>query len=514
MTVRPAGFLWPAATMVCLAMPVAGVPPLEPLPGTTACVSENPSGSCVDGKSLSGSIAVAVSPNGLSVYVAAPGADAVAVFARSLSTGQLTQLSGTEGCVSDSGSGGDCVNGRALSDVFDVVVSPDGANVYTAATIGGIAIFDRDRVTGELTQKAGTAGCINGSGSDSCTAGTQIGNAWSLAVSPDGRNLYSVSSLGIAVFDRDLASGALTQKAGAAACISETQIGCTVAVALLGAGGVALSPDGRDVYVAAGTSDAVAAFDRDLATGVLTQKAGIAACVSETGTGGACRDGVALDGASDVAVSGDGLTLYVAAQTSDAVVVLGRSRATGELTLKLGSANCVSETGTGGACADGVALDGVRSVAVSPDLRSVYAAAGTTGAIAVFDRFAAPGVTGGVLTQKPGRAGCVSFDETGGACLAFFPTVTAWGLAVSPDARNVYVTSFGNSIVSVLTRFVLAYDIDGNGELDALTDGLLLLRYLFGFSGAALVTGAVDTLDCTRCEAPEIEPYLEALAAP
>ena len=31
-------------------------------------------------------------------------------------------------------------------------------------------------------------------------------------------------------------------------------------------------------------------------------------------------------------------------------------------------------------------------------------------------------------------------------------------------------------------------DIDGNGEVDALTDGLLLLRYLFGLTGESLVS--------------------------
>lgn len=45
---------------------------------------------------------------------------------------------------------------------------------------------------------------------------------------------------------------------------------------------------------------------------------------------------------------------------------------------------------------------------------------------------------------------------------------------------------------------VLAYlqsltclDVDGNGKLDALTDGLLILRYLFGFVGDSLVQGAM-----------------------
>ncbi len=54
------------------------------------------------------------------------------------------------------------------------------------------------------------------------------------------------------------------------------------------------------------------------------------------------------------------------------------------------------------------------------------------------------------------------------------------------------------------------FDIDADGTLAALTDGLLALRYLFGFRGATLVSGAVG-LACTRCDAPAIEAYLASL---
>lgn len=53
-------------------------------------------------------------------------------------------------------------------------------------------------------------------------------------------------------------------------------------------------------------------------------------------------------------------------------------------------------------------------------------------------------------------------------------------------------------------------DVDGNGATDALTDGLLVLRFLFGFNGATLTTGAVGA-GCTRCDAAAIVPYLESL---
>ena len=56
----------------------------------------------------------------------------------------------------------------------------------------------------------------------------------------------------------------------------------------------------------------------------------------------------------------------------------------------------------------------------------------------------------------------------------------------------------------------LALDVDGNGTADALTDGLLILRYLFGLRGNTLIAGAVDPLGI-RKTAPDIEAYLATL---
>jgi hypothetical protein len=53
-------------------------------------------------------------------------------------------------------------------------------------------------------------------------------------------------------------------------------------------------------------------------------------------------------------------------------------------------------------------------------------------------------------------------------------------------------------------------DIDNDGETDALTDGMLLMRWTFGVRGQLLVQGAVDE-DCKRCNAASIENYLDGL---
>ena len=53
-------------------------------------------------------------------------------------------------------------------------------------------------------------------------------------------------------------------------------------------------------------------------------------------------------------------------------------------------------------------------------------------------------------------------------------------------------------------------DIDGNGQIDALTDGLLTLRYLFGLEGESLIAGVVAA-DATRKTAEDIEAHLQTL---
>jgi DNA-binding beta-propeller fold protein YncE len=123
-------------------------------------------------------------------------------------------------------------------------------------------------------------------------------------------------------------SGALTQLPGTAACVSEGGSDgiCAEGVALNAPVIVAVSPDGRNVYAATFGSSSVAVFARDRRTGALTQLPGTAACISEDGTGGACLDGVALEGTRTVALSRDGRNAYVTSFVSDAVAVFARDR--------------------------------------------------------------------------------------------------------------------------------------------------------------------------------------------
>lgn len=416
--------------------------------GVAGCVSDTGAGPCVDGTALDGATSVTVSPDGKSVYAAARDGDAVVVFDRA-ADGALTQKAGTAGCISDSGSGGACADGTALDSVYSVTISPDGRSVYATSELNAaVAVFDRD-ANGALTQKAGAAGCISDSGSGgACADGTALLAQLFVTVSPDGANVYAASfdSDAVAVFDR-APDGSLTQKAGTAGCISNSGSGgaCAHGQALNAPRSITVSADGASAYVASTNDDAVAVFDRDSATGALTQKAGAAGCISETGHAGLCADGTGLDGARSVTISPDGNDVYATGQLSDAVALFDRA-ADGALTQGAGTAGCVSETGSAGLCIDGRALDGAFWVTVSPDGRSVYVASTMSDAVAVFDRDG----TGG-LTQKAGAPGCVS--ETGAdGCADGTGLDTAIGVTVSPDNRSVYAASLESDAVAVFDR--------------------------------------------------------------
>lgn len=64
------------------------------------------------------------------------------------------------------------------------------------------------------------------------------------------------------------------------------------------------------------------------------------------------------------------------------------------------------------------------------------------------------------------------------------------------------------SVETYLNDNIAQFDIDGNGKTEPLTDGLLLLRYLFGFRGDSLINQTLAA-DATRKTASEVETYIE-----
>ncbi|MEA2218209.1 MAG: 6-phosphogluconolactonase [Solirubrobacteraceae bacterium] len=302
---------------------------------------------------------------------------------------------------------------------------------------------------GALAQKAAAAGCISAVMVSGCADGRGLVAASDVALSPDGRQAYTAAGGssgsgdggGVAIFDRDPATGALTQKPGTKGCISAAGGDCATATAVTRVGDVTVSPDGHNVYVVAGGSaeSSIAIFDRDGATGELTQKPGVAGCVSEDGTGGGCTDARAMQAPGRVAISPDGTSAYVSSGTpaspAGAVAVFDRDPATGALTQKDGTAGCVSEDGSGGTCEDGRGLARAISIAISPDGDSVYAVTYFNG-VAIFDR----DPDSGVLTQKAGQAGCITVYGSDD-CALRKGMLLAQAMTVSDDGASAYLAA-------------------------------------------------------------------------
>ena len=120
------------------------------------------------------------------------------------------------------------------------------------------------------------------------------------------------------------------------------------------------------------------------------------------------------------------------------------------------------------------------------------------------------------LSRFSCRSGCFSFDVdeslqaqplTDGLLiirhLFGFSGDSLTSGAVSGEAAR----DSSEAITGYLTDADSQLDIDGDGESKPLTDGLLLIRYLFGFSGDSLVSGAIGT-DATRDTADAVEAYI------
>jgi DNA-binding beta-propeller fold protein YncE len=368
---------------------------LKQLPGRRGCVHHQPAdprpGVCTRARALGGPAALAISPDGANLYVGAAGSDALSVFARNKRTGALRQLTGAAGCFSALPGGG-CAPGRGVREPTSVVVSPDGQRVYVAGRRfpSGVAIFARGR-DGSLTQAPGTAGCVSHAGGSDCAVARGLASPEEVAVTPDSRHVLVAGSRSNAVVVLHAGADGLSQADGAAGCIARGggSEGCGVGKALAGPVDLAISSDGRHVYVASSIADAVAILSRDRSTGVLTQSLDRTGCISQSGGGGLCRPGRGLDEVWGIALSPDGRNLYAVSSKVNILSAIARDRSTGRLSQLPGRFACFIRAG-GLGCPDGRGLTVAVAVTVSPDGRNVYVASEDTylGSLAIFRRLA------------------------------------------------------------------------------------------------------------------------------
>jgi sugar lactone lactonase YvrE len=161
---------------------------------------------------LQGAAGVAVSPNGKSVYVASYGSHSISHLFRDPASGRLA----LDGCLNNDGSQncGDLL-AAPLTGANAVAVSPDGLSVYvvSSSSNGTIAHFFRDDPGGQIYYD----GCLANDGSQGCVdlPGVPIHSAHAVAMSPDGRSVY-VTRTGAARSHTSSATDPLARSCGAA----------------------------------------------------------------------------------------------------------------------------------------------------------------------------------------------------------------------------------------------------------------------------------------------------------
>jgi DNA-binding beta-propeller fold protein YncE len=390
------------------------------------------------------------------------------------SEGSIEQLPGRLGCLAQGKASVKlCGKARGLKGAGPfmgsraIAISRDGRNVYVASgKSNAIAIFSRDRTTGALTQKRGKAGCVAARAAEGCALGIGLIAPNSIAVSPDGGNVYATArdSAAVLTFHRNRATGALRElPPSAAGCISGLPLpGCTPGRALKGPDVVVVSPGGKNVYVGDFFGNAVASFSRAQGSGALTQLAGTAGCIADATEG--CATGVELGSIEGLAVNRSGSAVYAAAAVSNAVDVLYRDRSTGALSQGTGKNGCATDAAVTG-CALGYELAGANAVAVSPKGAGVYATSLFSNSVTTF--LPTPGSVG--LSQPPGPEreveeelvpaaegtpspnGCTVFLRAPGCALGLALKAPE-GLAVSDDGTSLYVAAYSSGAIDVFDR--------------------------------------------------------------
>jgi hypothetical protein len=165
------------------------------------------------------------------------------------------------GCIANRGANGCKRAGhKSLGDASNLVVSPDGKNVYVASDYSNSVTWLARRADGGLRY----GGCFAYRGQRGCrtTVHDSLNAAWGIAVSPDGSSVYVTSLVGDSItrFDR-APTGALRF----VACIAnDGKNGCTEAdhASLDLPLGIAVSPGSRSIYVNSGErSNAITSFE-------------------------------------------------------------------------------------------------------------------------------------------------------------------------------------------------------------------------------------------------------------
>lgn len=325
---------------------------------------------------LDGPTDLRISGDGKFLYAAAHAGDALLVFQRG-ADGALTWEHTQANNVADETATGGTV--RGLDGARALALSPDDAHLYAAGADGDtLAVFARDATTGRLRfLEAETNGVDDAA--DAGSAPMALDQPAAIVVSPDGAQVYVAARFGNALltFARD--------GAGTLSFVSAHRDGQLGIEGLGGAAGLAITPDGKHLYVASESDNALALYDRGSDGALVPRK------LWTKGTGGING----LGGAQAVTLSHDGSELYVAGFGDHSVTAFARvtadDAAPGRVEGDLQRKQTLFDGDPG---LDRLA--GPVAVAVSHDDRNVYVAANIDNAIVRFRRL---GVTDPVFSD-------------------------------------------------------------------------------------------------------------------
>lgn len=212
------------------------------------------------------------------------------------------------------GPGRACAALRGPTGLLRLAISPDGRTVYGTGQAGGLAVLARDRGTGRLRQ----VGCFRRDGRQGCRPLRGLVNPGAVAISPDGRSVYVTTNTGLEMFARNTRTGALR----AIGCLDSRAVANCGHLRAPGAPTELLAAGARTVYATGQTTDAqgnltgaLAVLTRDPRTGVLHQGSAPAACLDDDGSH-ACAVALCLDETTVLALGANGTRLYTGAANS------------------------------------------------------------------------------------------------------------------------------------------------------------------------------------------------------
>jgi DNA-binding beta-propeller fold protein YncE len=299
---------------------------LRPLRGPTACVRRSVQGdaryarACKKARGLRDPVDVRMTPDGRHMYILTGGSEAsadggIVGLARG-PNGSLRQPPGQAGCITVLARSA-CGRVLGLTKPRRMTISHDGANVYAISADGAVVTLRRDAGTGRLRQLAGEAGCAISRATPTSFGCLRVPipdvRPRDIVIAPDGDFVYVLMGrfeIGVlAVFARDHGTGALAF----VGCLARLQDDpCYQAFGLAGPRGLAISPDGRTVYVASHylqDGGAVTTYSRQAPTGGVTQLDPPSGCWAALTIGGCARGPGWID-PNSLAVSFDNKTVY------------------------------------------------------------------------------------------------------------------------------------------------------------------------------------------------------------